>query len=363
VPVVTAALTDAAAIVVDAQTVDPTSDASNGTIVAVDTSAGKSADDAAPAPSDAAVLDPSALDQSAPDQSAPDPSVIAVQVAVPGSPALNDSASGWGSVEPLSGRSDSAAGVRPTGAKSGVVTPLTGDRAAAGPTPDAFRPGSIAPTASPAPVDPTAAALSVFGSVSATAAATAATSASPAPGAPADTSATLDAMSATTALPSAAASAAPTVTSAAPTTAVAAPNTDPSPLANQLAKPIFSLQQAATGEHIVTVTVSPESLGPVTVRAHVDASGMRVELFAPTELGRDAIRSILGDLKRDLAGQGLSSTLDLSSQNRPSDSRGQASPREIGAHISDDRAPLAIDTPAPEAPQRHRHNSTLDVLA
>lgn len=137
----------------------------------------------------------------------------------------------------------------------------------------------------------------------------------------------------------------------------------PSALASQLATPIFSLQHAGAGEHIVTVTVSPEALGPVTVRAHVDAAGMRVELFAPTEAGRDAIRSILGDLKRDLAGHGLSSTLDLSSQNQPSDRRNQGAERGAG-----EPATVAVPSgPDPSAagqrPTIHRHTSTLDVLA
>jgi flagellar hook-length control protein FliK len=145
---------------------------------------------------------------------------------------------------------------------------------------------------------------------------------------------------------------------AAPTPTASAPTADPTPLANQLAKPIFSLQHAGAGEHVVTVTVNPESLGPVTVRAHVDAAGMRVELFAPTDAGRDAIRSILGDLKRDLAGQGLSSTLDLSSQNQPSDRRNQAAERGFGEPAA------AARTAAPDPqPTLHRPTSTLDVLA
>lgn len=68
----------------------------------------------------------------------------------------------------------------------------------------------------------------------------------------------------------------------------------------------------------MTVHVTPDLLGPVTVRAHVGAEGVRVELFAPTDAGRDALRSILSDLRKDLSGAGLSGTLDLSSQNQPS---------------------------------------------
>lgn len=62
----------------------------------------------------------------------------------------------------------------------------------------------------------------------------------------------------------------------------------------------------------MTVAVNPESLGPVTVQAHISAAGVRVELFAASADGREALRQILPDLKRDLAGAGLNASLDLS---------------------------------------------------
>ncbi len=88
-------------------------------------------------------------------------------------------------------------------------------------------------------------------------------------------------------------------------------------LPSQLARPIFTLAGAGRGEHVMTVHVTPDILGPVTVRAHVGADGVRVELFAPTDTGRDALRAILPDLRRDLGAAGLSGSLDLSSQNQP----------------------------------------------
>lgn len=97
----------------------------------------------------------------------------------------------------------------------------------------------------------------------------------------------------------------------------ATPSTQPT-LGSQLARPVFTLAAAGAGEHVMTVHITPDTLGPVTVRAHVGGEGVRVELFAPTDLGRDALRAILPDLRRDLAGSGLTGTLDLSSQNQPS---------------------------------------------
>lgn len=131
--------------------------------------------------------------------------------------------------------------------------------------------------------------------------------------------------------PGAATDALPSVAAAAPVTggpatsatsaiaATAAPSSpQPQTLGAQLARPVFTLAAAGRGEHVMTVHVTPDNLGPVTVRAHVGVDGVRVELFAPTDAGRDALRAILPDLRRDLGSTGLTGTLDLSSQNQPS---------------------------------------------
>lgn len=102
-------------------------------------------------------------------------------------------------------------------------------------------------------------------------------------------------------------------TPATPTPAASTPS-----LTAQLARPVFTLAAAGAGEHVMTVHVTPDALGPVTVQAHVGGEGVRVELFAPTDAGRDALRAILPDLRGDLSGAGLSGTLDLSSQSQPS---------------------------------------------
>ncbi len=89
------------------------------------------------------------------------------------------------------------------------------------------------------------------------------------------------------------------------------------PMAPQLAKPIFTLAAGAPGVQVMTVKVTPENLGPVTVQAHIGAEGLRVELFAPTDAGRAAVQAVLPDLRRDLADAGLAATLDLSERNTP----------------------------------------------
>lgn len=77
----------------------------------------------------------------------------------------------------------------------------------------------------------------------------------------------------------------------------------------QLAGPIARSAAAAAfiggqGQQVLTINVAPENLGPVTVRASLGAEGLRIELFAPHESGREALRAMLTELRRDLAGLG-----------------------------------------------------------
>ncbi|PZF31226.1 flagellar hook-length control protein FliK [Curtobacterium sp. MCPF17_051] len=157
----------------------------------------------------------------------------------------------------------------------------------------------------------------------------------------------------------------PFVMSTTPTTAPAAATAPaPAPLAQQLARPVFSLAQAGPGEHVVTVQVVPDSLGPVTVRAHVTAHGMHVELFAASDAGREAVRQVLPDLRRDAAGTGVSTTLDLSSQNQPHDAPGRDE-RPAARALPGDPGLEARVTPRtqPAAHTPSIRSAGLDVLA
>jgi hypothetical protein len=84
-----------------------------------------------------------------------------------------------------------------------------------------------------------------------------------------------------------------------------------------LAKPLFTLAGAPQGHHIMTLQVTPEDLGPMTVRAQIDASGVRIELFAPGDAGREAIRGILPELRKELADAGFGASLDVSEHSGP----------------------------------------------
>jgi flagellar hook-length control protein FliK len=97
----------------------------------------------------------------------------------------------------------------------------------------------------------------------------------------------------------------------------------PPPLASQLATPIVRLREAAPGEHVITVAVTPENLGPVTVRAHVGAAGVRVELLAPTDEARRALSAMLPELRRDLAQGALGTSVQVAA--------GSAAPVAAGA--------------------------------
>lgn len=106
------------------------------------------------------------------------------------------------------------------------------------------------------------------------------------------------------------------------TPAVQAPAPVPAqaPLHTQLAKPVFTLAAAGNGEHVMTMKVTPEELGTVTVRAVIGPEGVRMELFA-SDSGRDAVKAIMPDLRRELAAAGFNASLDLGSGTRP-DSQG-----------------------------------------
>lgn len=116
---------------------------------------------------------------------------------------------------------------------------------------------------------------------------------------------------------------------AAPWMATPTPLADPAKLLPQVSVPLFSLASAAPGAHVMTLKLSPEELGPLTVRAHIEGAGVRIELFAPGEAGREAVRSILPELRRGLGESGFGASLDLSEHNAPADAgAGGSDPRD-----------------------------------
>jgi flagellar hook-length control protein FliK len=150
----------------------------------------------------------------------------------------------------------------------------------------------------------------------------------------------------------------------------AAPQTAP-PLNQQVAPAVLNLRSAGAGTHILTLTVSPESVGPVTVRAHITGDSMRVELSAPTDQGRDALLSMLPDLKRDLSQGGMNSALSVASPNSDAATAGgQNQFGSSGGSFARDERPNYFRTAAPPGtagpsarPASVGATTALDVLA
>ncbi|NKX93556.1 flagellar hook-length control protein FliK [Sanguibacter hominis ATCC BAA-789] len=119
----------------------------------------------------------------------------------------------------------------------------------------------------------------------------------------------------------AAASPTPQAAPTAPAAAPAAPaRTEAPPLAEQLRAPLARLRALPAGDHMLTLRVEPKALGPVEVRAHIGADGVRIELVGGTDAARESLRGILPELRRDLAATGMQAQLDLGSGR--SDSQG-----------------------------------------
>jgi len=122
-------------------------------------------------------------------------------------------------------------------------------------------------------------------------------------------------------------------------TPVAAPNAaDPAAagsarpaLLPQLAAPVIALARYPQGQHSITLTIAPENLGPVTVRAHISGSSIRLELHSPSDAGREALRVILADLRRDLSVAAPGASVDVSSRDAGSgsspDPQGRSDPQ------------------------------------
>ena len=86
----------------------------------------------------------------------------------------------------------------------------------------------------------------------------------------------------------------------------------------------------------MTINVVPDSLGPVTVRAHLSADGVRIELMTAGDAGRDGLRSILGDLRRDLAAGGMPSSLSVGSSSTSASGTGNGNGTAGGGHAAQD---------------------------
>ncbi len=138
----------------------------------------------------------------------------------------------------------------------------------------------------------------------------------------------------------------------------------PVPLSTQLTGQLTSLRQLPHGEHILTLTVNPETFGPVKVVAHITPNGVSLELFGASDQARAALKAALPDLRRDLAGAGLEPHLELGNGSGSSaggrDAMGDSSsfagngntPQRSARSPLAGTAPAAAPTSAPHATRR-----------
>lgn len=127
----------------------------------------------------------------------------------------------------------------------------------------------------------------------------------------------VDADAAASALLSGAAAPAPSTGAPDAAPPAAAPAPARAPLAQQLSAPVMSLASRGDGEHTMTVRVSPDDLGPITVKAHIAGGSIAIELVSGSAAGRDALRALLVDLRRDLAVLAPHSTVAVATTDAP----------------------------------------------
>src|SRR5690606_28754939 len=103
----------------------------------------------------------------------------------------------------------------------------------------------------------------------------------------------------------------------------------------QVTTPVIALARAAEGQHSITLTVSPENLGPVTVRAHITGSSIRLELHAPSDDGRDALRTLLTELRRAHAAAAPGASVQVATGDPSSASSSHSRARHVGQTRAD----------------------------
>jgi len=81
---------------------------------------------------------------------------------------------------------------------------------------------------------------------------------------------------------------------------------DDAPVATQLGRQIAVLRNAPDGSQTMTLVITPESLGPVTIAVTITDGTLDLTLQGSSEHGRHALLDALPDLRRDLEGAGLS---------------------------------------------------------
>ncbi|MFK3833726.1 hypothetical protein [Microbacterium sp. NPDC087868] len=208
-----------------------------------------------------------------------------------------------------------------------VSVPSTGPSSAAGPVhgapPVMTAPTTLTPAPAATRVEASAPPAAAPSAPSSTGASGVTAAAAPAPSTVADPS---DRPAGPAAATPSAPVVAPAASASAPAVAVVSPPEPPASarsVATQVSPVVVNIAQRPAGSHQLTMTVSPDTLGPVTVRAHIGQNGdVRVELVGATDAGREALRAIVSDLRRDLAAVLPHANLSLTSSSASSTDAG-----------------------------------------
>lgn len=143
----------------------------------------------------------------------------------------------------------------------------------------------------------------------------------------------------------------------APTDAPADVAPAPRAVAAQVSPVVVSIAQRPSGTHQLTMTVNPDTLGPVTVRAHIGQAGdVRVELIGATDAGRDALRAIVTDLRRDLAAAMPHASLSIA-QGAASDARADRNAPPFGGGGAEGGTSNGRGTGSDSSPHAPRHEA------
>lgn len=119
------------------------------------------------------------------------------------------------------------------------------------------------------------------------------------------------------------------------------------PLHRQLLGPIATLATGPHGERTLSINVAPEALGPITLKAYLGTEGIRMDLSAPTEAAREALRAMLPELRKELASTG-GGQISLSTGTHPDSAMASGNPR--GEHAGGGSAePRSLPAPSPQA--------------
>jgi len=125
---------------------------------------------------------------------------------------------------------------------------------------------------------------------------------------------------------------------------VATPNASasPAPVSAQLVAHLAPLRHDSDGVQRLVVQLHPADLGAVQVVAELRNGRLDLQLNGSTEAGRDALRSALADLRRDLTGAGVERfSVDVGGSAADDTRSWNGSSRGLGNEQSEDRGSRA----------------------